>query len=260
MICLVPANGKVLSRVILNTISASVDPLLRKEQASFRKGRSCADQIFTLRQTVGQSNELNSPMYANFIDFTKAFDSINHPALWKILSHYGIADKLINIIRMLYVDFSARAICGTDFTEEFLKRVKQACFLSPLLFTLCIDWVMKIITAGNKRGISWTLSDMLEDLDFADDLALLSHRHQDIQSKTNDLASNGKQIGLHINTSKTKLMSMNTRGMDPVTSAGKAMEEVQEFIYLGSKITADGNSENVDVLACIAKARVHLLH
>ena len=255
-IMLLSATSKVLSRVILNRISASVDPLLRKEQAGFRKGRSCADQIFTLRQIVEQSNEWNSPVYANFIDFTKAFDSINRPALWKILSHYGIPDKLINIIRMLYVDFSARVICGTDLTEEFLIHtgVKQGCLLSPLLFTLCIDWVMKEITAGNKRGISWTLSDMLEDLDFADDLALLSHRHQDIQSKTNDLASKGKQIGLNINTSKTKLMKINTRAMDPVTLAGKAIEEVQEFIYLGSKITADGNSEN-DVLARIAKAR-----
>ena len=127
------------------------------------------------------------------------------------------------------MDFSARVICGTDLTEEFLIHtgVKQGCLLSPLLFTLCIDWVMKEITAGNKNGISWTLSDMLEDLDFADDLALLSHRHQDIQSKTNDLASKGKQIGLNINTSKTKLMKINTRATDPVTLAGKAIEEVQ---------------------------------
>lgn len=62
---------KVLSRVILNRITETTDPLLRKEQAGFRKRRSCADQIFTLRQKLEQSNEWNSPLYINFIDFAK---------------------------------------------------------------------------------------------------------------------------------------------------------------------------------------------
>ena len=66
---------KVLSRVVLNRLTTTVEPLLRKEQAAFRKGRGCADQIFTLRQIVEQVNEWSSTVYANFIDFTEAFDS-----------------------------------------------------------------------------------------------------------------------------------------------------------------------------------------
>ena len=88
---------------------------------------------------------------------------------------------------------------------------------------------------------------MLEDLDFADDMALLSSRHTKLGFK-------GKQIGLNINTSKTKLMKINTRAKNPVTLDDKATDEVQEFIYLGGKITSDGNSEN-DVLARIALIR-----
>ena len=59
-----------------------------------------------------QSNEWNATLYANFIDFAKVFDSIHRPAMWKIMAHYGIPDKSISIIKMLYQDFQARVICG----------------------------------------------------------------------------------------------------------------------------------------------------
>ena len=105
-----------------------------------------------------------------------------------------------------------------------------------------------------RRGITWTLRDTLEDLDFADDIVLLGHRHQDIQSKTNDVATIGRQVGLNINTDKTKLMKINARLDQQLTIDNNSIEEVQEFVYLGSKITTDGNSE-MDVLHGLSKAR-----
>ena len=80
--------------------------------------RSRADQIITLRQIVGKSNAWSSTVYANFIDFTKAFDTVNRPTLCRILGHYGIQDKLVSIFKMLYSDYSVRVICGKDLTEE----------------------------------------------------------------------------------------------------------------------------------------------
>ena len=99
--------------------------------------------------------------------------------------------------------------------------------------------------------------DTLEDLDFADDIVLLAHCHQDIQMKTNDVALIGRQVGLNINTDKTKLMKINARSDQQVSIDNKNIEEVeeiQEFVYLGSKITTDGNSE-MDVLHRLSKAR-----
>ena len=60
----------------------------------------------------------------------------------------------------------------------------------------------------NKRGITWTITQTLEDIDYADDIALLAHRHQDMQGKTDGLVTYSKQIGLNINIEKTKLMKL----------------------------------------------------
>ena len=93
-ITLLSITSKVFSRVILDRISEALDPLLRKEQAGFRKGKSCRDHIFTLRQILEQCQEWNTPFYANFVDFEKAFDSIHRESLWRILRHYGIPTRL----------------------------------------------------------------------------------------------------------------------------------------------------------------------
>ena len=180
---LLSVTYKVLSQIVLNRLTTTVDPLLRKEKAGFKKGRGYANQIFTLWQIMEQCNEWSSTVYANFIGFTKAFDSVNRPTLWRILGHYGVPDKLVSIITILYSDYSERVICGKDLTEDFAiwTGVNQGCVFPPLLFSACIDWFMKRATMNIKRGVTWTLMDNRGDLDFADDTVLLAHRHQDIQ-------------------------------------------------------------------------------
>ena len=86
-IMLLSIPGKVLSRIILNRIKAKVDKKLRDNQAGFRKNRSCADQISSLRIILEQSAELNTSLYANFIDYSKAFNSIDRNTLWKIMAN-----------------------------------------------------------------------------------------------------------------------------------------------------------------------------
>ena len=149
---LLSVTSKKLSIVIPNQVSSKTDPLLRKEQDLEKDDHV---QTFTLRQTIEQSSEWNSSVYANFIDFTKEFDSINRQALWKIPSHYGIPDKLISIVKMLYVDFHAKVLSGSSLSEELKLHtgVKQGCLLSPLLFTFCIDWIMKRTTTIKRKGI-----------------------------------------------------------------------------------------------------------
>ena len=101
-----------------------------------------------------ESLEWNSPLYINFIDYEKAFDSVDRETLWKLLRHYGVPEKIIAL------------------RFEVKTGVRQGCLLSPFLFLPVIDWIMKTITTGRNNGIQWTPWTQLDDLDFADDPAL----------------------------------------------------------------------------------------
>jgi len=93
--------GKVLNRIILLRLQQAVDATLRDQQAGFRKDRSCIDQIATLRIVIEQSIEWNTSLYINFVDYEKAFDSLDRNALWCLMRHYGIPGKFIRIIKKL---------------------------------------------------------------------------------------------------------------------------------------------------------------
>ena len=95
-------------------------------------------------------------------------------------------------------------------------------------------------------------------MDFADDLALLSHSHQQIQDKTTELETTSSQVGLKIHEGKTKILKINTKSEDPVTLRGSELEEVEAFTYLGSIIDKQGGTD-ADVRARIGKARAAYL-
>ncbi|XP_073695611.1 uncharacterized protein [Garra rufa] len=255
-ITLLSVPGKVFNRILLERIKDAVDQQLRDEQAGFRQNRSCTDQIATLRIIVEQSLEWNTPLYINFVDYEKAFDSVDRGTLWKLLRHYGIPAKVVNLIKSSYEGITCRVIHKGQLTNSFQVKtgVRQGCLLSPSLFLIAIDWIMMTTTRERRTGIQWTLWSQLEDLDFADDLALLSHSQQQMQEKTSVLAVTSSQVGLNIHTEKTKILKINSSCNNPVTLNGSSLEEVQSFTYLGSIIDQQGGTDT-DVKARIGKAR-----
>jgi hypothetical protein len=121
-ITLLSVPAKIFNRVILERLKGPVDKKLRDQQAGFRKDRSCTDQIATLRIIIEQSIEWNSPLYINFVDYEKAFDSLDREMLWKLLRHYGVPQKFVKLIRNSYEGMSCRVVHGGQLTESF--RVK----------------------------------------------------------------------------------------------------------------------------------------
>ncbi|KAL0188422.1 hypothetical protein M9458_015521, partial [Cirrhinus mrigala] len=255
-IMMLSVPGKVLNRVLLERMKEAVDAKLRDQQAGFHRYRSCIDQIASLRIIVEQSLECNSPFYINFIDYEKAFDSVDRQTLWKLFRHYGVPKKFISLIKCTYQDMTCRVAHAGQMPDSFKVRtgVRQGCLLSSFLFLLVIDWIMKMTTAGRNNGIQWTPWTQLEDLNFADDLALLSHNHNQMQDKTTRLATTSARTGLVINRRKTELMKINTNVSTPVTVGGEPIQEVESFVYLGSIVDTQGGTDR-DVTARIGKAR-----
>ena len=248
--------SKIFCKIILTRIDKAIDEHLRPEQAGFRKGKGCVDQIFTLRNIIEQGIEWNAPLFINFIHFKKAFDSVHHESLWNILKAYGIPTKTVELIKMLYQNFQCSVLLNNSMTEYFQVKtgVRQGCALSSMLFIIVLDWVMRNTTKDKKRGIQWTLLTTLEDLDFADDLALLATSNSHQQEKTDRLDHYSSKVGLAISNPKSKTMSINTKSITPITIKGENLEEVDDFVYLGSMISKE-NSTSKDIQARLAKAR-----
>ena len=241
-VTLLPIASKVLGKILINRIQAGADQVLRKEQAGFRAGRGTIDQIFILRIILEQVNEWNSTIYIHFIDFEKAFDSVHRDSLWVIMKQYGIPTKLITIVKALYDGFQCAVIDEGETTEWFpvITGVKQGCCMSGFLFLLVIDWVMRQTVEGRRTGIRWNFTTVLEDLDFADDIALISSTLAHLQTKTTGLENNAGRVGLKLNGKKCMGMKVNSKKNDALKVGENEIEEVECFTYLGASVTKDG--------------------
>ena len=255
-ITLLSIPSKVFCKILLGRIQTAIDRKLRSEQAGFRKGKGCIDQIFALRNIIEQCLEWNYPLYINFIDFRKAFDSVHRNSLWKILESYGVPRKMAQLIKVFYEKFECSVIVDGSLSDWFAVNsgVRQGCILSPILFLVVIDWIMRNTTSDKQRGIQWTLFTQLEDLDFADDLACLSTNLNHLQEKTNRLQGFAQKTGLNTNHKKTQVMRLNTNITTPLYIDNHQLEDVDDFTYLGSVVSKD-NGAGKDIKARLGKAR-----
>ena len=169
------------------------------------------------------------------------------------MRHYGIPQEIVSTIQSFYNNFNCR-VGNSQHSFPVLSGVRQGCVMSALLFNITIDWVMRQTAQDKKRGIRWNLFTNLDDLDFADDLALLSHTHSHIQEKTNRLHIYAKQVGLKINKRKTEVMTLKVQNPAPVKVEEDPLPYTDQFTYLGSTVIHDGGAGS-DIINRIGKAR-----
>ena len=114
-------------------------------QAGFRKGRGTRNQIANIHWITGKVREFHKNIYFCFIDYTKAFDCLDHNKLWKILKEMGIPDHIICLLRNLYPgqEATVRTENGTMDRFQIGKGVRQGCILSPCLFNLYVGYIMQ---------------------------------------------------------------------------------------------------------------------
>jgi len=117
-------SSKIQTRIILERLKTALDAMLRNEQPGFRSGRSCVDQIATLRIIVEESIEWQSTLHIAFVDFSKAFDSVDKEGLWRLLWHYGVPTKVVNFIKGTYNNFRAQVELYTKTSCQIHLKVE----------------------------------------------------------------------------------------------------------------------------------------
>ena len=138
--------AKLYNKIILNRLVPFIEPLLRKNQNSLRRGRSTLSQILCLRRIIEESKLSNRDLALVFFDFSKAFDSVDRNKLFEILKLHGIPDKIISAIKVLYTDTSSTILTRDGETPAFSisSGILQGDTLAPFLFIIVVDYVMRM--------------------------------------------------------------------------------------------------------------------
>jgi len=144
-IALILHASKVMNKILQARLQQYMNHKLPDVQAGFRKGRGTRDQIANICWIMEKEREFQKNIYFCFIDYAKAFDCVDHNKLWKILKEIGIPGHLICLLRNLYAGQEATVRTGHGTTDWFQigKGVHQGCTLSPCLFNLYAEYIMR---------------------------------------------------------------------------------------------------------------------
>lgn len=255
--------AKMYNRLILNRIRSVINPKLRRNQNGFRPKRTTVAQILTLRRIIEGVKANHLPAIITFIDFKKAFDSIHRAKMMRILKAYGVPPNLLRAIEQMYTNTWARVQTPDGDTEQFniSAGVLQGDTLAPFLFIIVLDYAMRQAMAdGKEEELGFTITprrsrrypkEVLADLDFADDIALLSDDIKNAQELLLRVETECGKVGLGLNGPKTKYLAYNTEAQPPLrTRAGTVLEQKDDFKYLGSWV--DESRKDIAVRKALA--------
>ena len=213
-------------------------------QAGFRKDRGTRDQIANICWIIKKAREFQKNIYFCFIDYAKDFDSVDHHKLWKILKEMGIPDHLTCLLRNLYAGQEATIRTGHGKTYWFQigKGMHQGCILSPCLFNLYAEYILRNAGLEEAQAGVKIARRNISNVRYADDTTLMEESEEEIKSLLMKVKEESEEVGLKLIIQKTKIMASG-----PITSCeidGERVETVADFIFLSSKINADGDSSH----------------
>ena len=171
--------------------------------------------------------------------------------LWKILKKMGIPDHLTCLLRNLYAgqEATVRTRHGTTVWFQIGKGVRQGCILLPCLFNFFAEYIMRNVGLEEAQARIKIAGRNINNLRYADDTTLMAESEEELKSLLMKVKEDSELVGLKLNTQKMKIMATG-----PITSQEIDGETVSDFIFLGSKITADGDCSH-EIKRCLLLGR-----
>ena len=229
---------------MLKILQARLQQYVNRElpdvHAGFRKGRGTRDQILNYFWIIKKAESSRKTSISALLTMPKPYDC-GSQKIWKILKEVGIPDHLTCLLRNLYAGQEATVKTGHGTTDWFHveKGVCQGCILSPCLFNLYAEYIMRNVGLNEEQvGIKIARRN-INNLRYADDTTLLAETEEELKSLLMKVKEESEKVGLKLTIHKTKIMAPS-----PITSwqiDGETVETVGDFIFLGSKIIADGD-------------------
>ena len=234
---------KILSQLINLKLKPYVREIVGEYQAGFMPGKSTTDQIFIMRQIWEKMWEYNREVYTAFIDFSKAYDSINRKHLYNILHDFKVPKKLCKMVQVCTEKTRAKVRYKGQLSEEFdiLTGVRQGDACSPALFNLVMEKILRECESDEERGIQLGVEHKW--IAFADDVAVVAEDKEHLRRMIVKIKQNAKKVGLEINENKTEVMKMARNGAEETEFIvdDLTFKTTEKFKYLGSWFTADSD-------------------
>src|SRR5574341_229551 len=201
-------------------------------------------QDWKMSASIGSSKKQESSrknICLCFIDYAKAFVCVDHNKLWKILQEMGIPDHLTCLLRNLYAGHEATVRTGHGTTDWFQigNGVRQGCILSPCLFNLYAEYIMRTAVLDEAQAGIKVARRNINNLIYADDTTLMVESEEELKNLLMKVEEESEKVDLKLNIQKMKIMASS-----PITSweiDGETVETMSDFIFLGSKIIAVGD-------------------
>ena len=246
---------KILQKELLNRMKGTLRAEIAECQYGFLPDKSTRNAIFILRVLAERSIQVNQTLRCCFIDYTKAFDRVQHNILFEILNDLDLADKDLRLLQDIYFNQTANIRFNNATSESVCVEVgvRQDDGPSPDLFSVYSEKVMD----GIKEETGVTVNgQIINNVRFADDAVLLALSQEDLQRLVDIINERCKKFGMEINVKKTVVMAISK---EPdirinVTIDGKELRQVDHFKYLGSFVTTDCKS-NMDIRTKVAEAK-----
>ena len=236
---------KLLLTIILRRISNKVNFEISEVQYGFRKNSGTREAIFNLKILAEKYIEVNQDIYACFIDYSKAFDSVKHADMVNYLKNIDLDENDVALIANLYwcQKTKIRLQHGLSTPLDIQKGVRQGCVMSPSLFNLYTDYIFREI--DNYPGLKVGGTN-INNLRYADDTVLLAETENELQMLVSKVKEESEKVGLFMNAKKTKTMCLTKKKDVPkiqIVIDNNQIEQVGSFVYLGQTITEDATSD-----------------
>jgi hypothetical protein len=259
-ICLSSVGLKIYARILEKRLRREVEERLEEEQSAFRRDRQTQDHICAIRRVMEMYIEEGKELYMAFIDLKAAFDSVKRREIWSAMREMEVSDRLIRAVQVLYGRTVGVVRLDGEVSQEFemKKGMKQGDSLSPLLFTIFMNSILKYCkrnTPKMKVGYRNLRPVYVQALVFADDIVLMEDSERKLQKAVDVWERVLSRRSMEVNASKSKIMKVGVGERDrwAITCGGHALEEVEQYEYLGVVISNDGRLDG-EILNRVKKA------
>ena len=217
--------------------------LENKQDLGASTPRQITYMIHAINQLKEKCREYNIPLCVAFVDYEKAFNSIQTQAILTSLQEQGIEDVYIEILKDIYTDSSATVHLHKESEKIGIKRgVRQGDTISPKLFTATLESIFRRLNWENK-GMKID-GEFLSNLRFADDIFLCTETPQEVQQMLQELSDESRRMGLKMNIAKTKVMVVDNT---PKNVNNVLIENVPGYVYLGQHYSLKEKNQDKEI-------------